>query len=657
MKAARERLRAPGRVALWGPPGAGKSTLAAALASDAAARAPFGAGVLWAGLGPKADVAGALNRWGTRLGVDLGVADDVRLKAQRLSTVLQERGQGRPWLLVLDDVWALEDVRAFQDVAFPGCGLLVTTREAAIARAIAGEELPVGALSDEEVDAFVAERCKAAKEADPEGLKELLQAIGGLPLVLSLLAGALAAKAGQAQWVREEISRLAKANACLDLEAPESRPGHGGSVRTLREIVELSVNVLDEDAQRMFAALGAFAAMPADFGRKAALAVSEMKEGRGDEVLRRLCDAGLAAIAGEGRFALHQVVAAVAAERLGAEEGPRARHAQFYQGVVDADGKDWQRIEEEIAQIRQAFGWLGGSLERGADMLPLVHGLETFFALRGLKKEHLGWAEQALEVARARGRQLDEAVLLNTLGVLHFTHGDKAQALSFCEQALGILRRVEANFLEAGALAQFTAGVLNNIGGMHQVLGDTTQAVSSCEQALTLQRQAGDRAGEAVSLHNIGKLHQDRGDKALALSYYEQSLALKRQVGNRAGEAMTLHNIGRIHHDRGDKAKALSCYAQALALACQVGDRAGEAATLYGMARVLEARGRTAEAIRLVERVVAIREAIDHPNLASDRATLKRLRGKAQVVAWIASATWILLKLGLLIAALWFLLR
>lgn len=41
-----------------------------------------------------------------------------------------------------------------------------------------------------------------------------------------------------------------------------------------------------------------------------------------------------------------------------------------------------------------------------------------------------------------------------------------------------------------------------------------------------------------------------------ALSYYEQALPLQKQVGDRSGEATTLNNIGGVHSALGDKLKA-----------------------------------------------------------------------------------------------------
>ena len=101
-----------------------------------------------------------------------------------------------------------------------------------------------------------------------------------------------------------------------------------------------------------------------------------------------------------------------------------------------------------------------------------------------------------------------------------------------------------------------------------------------------------------------------------------------REVGDRAGEAATLNNIGLVYDALGERRRALETYEQALPIRREVGDRAGESVTLYNMAMVQQAEGNHAEAGRLLEQVVAIDEAIEHPDLESDRAALLEAQRK-----------------------------
>ncbi len=161
-------------------------------------------------------------------------------------------------------------------------------------------------------------------------------------------------------------------------------------------------------------------------------------------------------------------------------------------------------------------------------------------------------------------------------------------------------------------------------------LGDKTQALAFYEQALPLRRQVGDKAGEATTLNNIGGVHSALGDKTQALAFYEQALPLRRQVGDKAGEATTLNNIGLVHDALGDKAQALAFYEQALPLRRQVGDRWGESITCYNMAWPTHAWETWCKPRHLLTRTVELDEAIGHPDLQSDRATLEQVRSMLQ---------------------------
>src|SRR5262249_20366598 len=108
---------------------------------------------------------------------------------------------------------------------------------------------------------------------------------------------------------------------------------------------------------------------------------------------------------------------------------------------------------------------------------------------------------------------------------------------------------------------------------------------------LSVQREMGDRAGEATTLNNLGRVYSGLGNRQQALDYYQQALPVRREVGDRSGEAVTRYNIAMIHHGRGDLDSAIS--------------------ELW--------------------RVVELDRQVSHPDLESDTAVLERLReGRAR---------------------------
>ena len=165
------------------------------------------------------------------------------------------------------------------------------------------------------------------------------------------------------------------------------------------------------------------------------------------------------------------------------------------------------------------------------------------------------------------------------------------------------------------------ADILADLGRVCAASQNYGEAAVYYNRALAVYRQVNDKGGEAEMFTGLG-------DKRKALDFYEQALPLQRQVGDRGGEATTLNNIGGVHDALGDKRKALDFYEQALPLRRQVGDRWGESITRYNLVMVYEALGDLQRAEDELKIVVALDEAIEHPDLASDRAALERVRAK-----------------------------
>jgi tetratricopeptide (TPR) repeat protein len=281
----------------------------------------------------------------------------------------------------------------------------------------------------------------------------------------------------------------------------------------------------------------------------------------------------LVEIGGDQSLAMHQVVHDAAAAQ--APAAAVEKHIAYYLDFVDENPEDWQRIEGVLPQVRQAWRALA---EDDSRVIVFVWAMQEFFNRRGLRQDQITWTTRAQQFSQQ--------------------HND----------------------------SKISAQLLTNIGAVYSDLGDKVKALEYYEHALPTLRQVGDRGGEALSLTNIGLVYADLGDKAKALEYYEQALPIRRQVGDRRGEAATLSNIGNVYSDLGDKAKALECYEQALPILRQVGDRFGESITRYNIAMVATELDDLERAETELTIVVALDEAIHHPDLESDRAALARIR-------------------------------
>ena len=270
-----------------GLPGVGKTTLAVALARHPRLLAHFPDGILWAGLGHRADVASIQATWGDALGVDLRDLIDPYARTQRLTNAIGHRRL----LLVLDDVWQW-DAAAQLRCSAPGVATLLTTRDQAIARRLAGaqQSVNVPVLAPQPAYELLAVLAPEACESDPAAAHRLAALVDGLPLALELLGGYLGASSQRRTHARRQQALTTLTDPAARLALATQRlgdPQHQDV--TLQETIALSLADLPAATVAAFHALGAFAPKPARFALTAALAVT----GADEETLFTLADRNL----------------------------------------------------------------------------------------------------------------------------------------------------------------------------------------------------------------------------------------------------------------------------------------------------------------------------------------------------------------------------
>jgi len=140
----------------------------------------------------------------------------------------------------------------------------------------------------------------------------------------------------------------------------------------------------------------------------------------------------------------------------------------------------------------------------------------------GKEQKALEFFNQALELRRALGERLDEAITLTNIGSVYGDLGEWQKALEYSRQALPLFRAVEYPSGEAAAL--------NNIGAVYLKLDELEKALEYFNEALPLRRAVGDRSGEAVTLGNIGRVYEKLGERENAADYFIQALSLSQAV-------------------------------------------------------------------------------------------------------------------------------
>ncbi|BAY24323.1 regulatory protein [Calothrix sp. NIES-2100] len=238
--------------AIHGLGSVGKSTLAAALAVDAEVQTRFCDGILWATLGQKPDVLSLISGWVQALGDYSFKPTSVEATSTHLRTLLYDKAV----LLVVDDAWNTQDAQAF-NVGGVRCQVLVTTREGAIAEALAASTYSLDIMKPSQAMALLTKKLRREiTGAERQSAENLAQGVGYLPLALELAAAEVASGTTWDELladIRQEVARLTS----FDRPEAEEITDEASLKRlSLTASLNLSVKRMPQEKQQHFARLG-----------------------------------------------------------------------------------------------------------------------------------------------------------------------------------------------------------------------------------------------------------------------------------------------------------------------------------------------------------------------------------------------------------------
>jgi DNA-binding SARP family transcriptional activator/DNA polymerase III delta prime subunit len=643
-------------VAISGPPGVGKTTLALNVAHQV--REQFQDGQLWVDLAGSSarprrpgDVLGELLR---ALGVD---GSAIPGEDTERAACFRSRLAGRRVLVLVDDAAAAAQVRLLT----PGtadCALLVTSR--ARLEGLDGAHLvPLEMMNaDDAADLLTRIVGQGRVAAEPEAAAELVQACGALPLALRIASAKLATRPSWPLSVM--VDKITGAHSRLrELEAGDL---------SVRASIASSYESLSERSRRAFALLALLG--PSDFAPWVAGALLGVPDDApAADVIGELTDRSLLTplgvdVTGEPRYRLHDLLRDYAAERL--DQGP-ARDTN-------------QALERLLA------GWL--QLARLADRRlppepyfppppqeppPAVIPEQT---AERLTADSLAWftserinlltaTAQACEIGRPDlGRKLashqgayqhllsrydDAAGMWRTIadsadqsddavaaiyarlhiGASMMRHGlavDVFPLFDWCVQAAEQLDDHEITAValywracstwdldeyqraqgdaELGVRVAQKAGSrlaelmnLRVLGLALGMLGAGDRAVAATERALAIATELGVGTYECSALHNLAVTCTRAGQPARAITVCQRLIELGRQLGDLRAEAETYGLLGDAYHGMGDYETAVSCFLRALPVFREHRARRFHALCLLKLGYAYEAMGRYPEAI------------------------------------------------------------
>ncbi len=610
-------------VAVHGLPGAGKTALAVELANDRDVLDVYNEGVLWAGLGPQPDIQGALGSWATALGLsrdDIARLSSVEARAAAIHSVIGFRRM----LLIIDDVWQIEHGDLFQ-LGGPNCAHVFTTRQPALALALAGRNtLSVPELDTITGTALVASHAPEIVAAHGDEIAALVEAVGGLPLALSLMGRRL-----RNASIGNQTRRAAQTLTALNAEFG----GHDG--KALSGVIASSEALLEPDAQRALYALAPFPPKPASFSEDAAVAAADCDI----EVLDTLVDAGLVESIG-ARLTLHQTIHDHARSVLLQANGGAVlqRIAAHYVELLTTQAPDNTPIDPELGNMFSVAEQLltHGLQQSGAKLAVALAPQLTQRGQLDPASDILNRAVDATALEPTTRAQLDIALgrIAQRRGDFaaaqtHFEHAETCDAAPYARVDLLLAQatlandrgeREHADVLGKQALAlartlddpRALSAILTQLAAAAGFRAQFEESEAYLIEARGYAQRSGDARAEALLSLGLGLIDSWLGNVAAGDADFERSYALAKKAGARETASIVRSMQGWVNANLGNYEQAIAQSQESLALIREGSfcESAGLAYTNLGF--IAMNRGALDEAEGFVDRGSAIVQQIGH---------------------------------------------
>ncbi|WP_092529842.1 ATP-binding protein [Amycolatopsis arida] len=576
--------RGPRLVALSGPGGIGKSTLAVRTAH--LLRREFCDGQLVADLTSEPGQPAEVLR---RFLLSIGVAEDAVphgfVERQQL---WRSRTADARVLVLLDDARDEAQVRALLP-AGADCGVLVTSRRRMLG--LAGvKTIQVGGFAEDESWQLLAGIVGTDRvAAEPEAARRLLELCAGLPLAVRIVGAKLAARPHETleelgARIRAGRSRLAEMRAG-DLD--------------VRATIEVSYAECAVPTRRALRLLGEVR-LPA-ISRPAVARLLGVPTEVGAEVAESLVEAQMSQVTGRDgfgtvRYQLHDLIAEFAREKA-ESDGSVAELEAGLAGLLDhyleamrtgraaREPAPWCQVEADnvlaVVQAAVRRRWWSRAwqvAETFAERATVCPGLAAARYVTVL----------AVWAARRGGDLRAEAVSMRRLGELHWQQLKVSSAVRYLTAAAERFRRLDDRVELARTLVVESDVLVET--------GQVRRARELLQRAIEVAAGAGDDRVHATALDELAGVLADAGEFASADRCFAEALRLSRGAGDERTVIAVLKRRADVLRRAGRYDRAAALLEEALAGARRTGDRHWEAHALRSLGEVQRYTGDTAAA-------------------------------------------------------------
>ncbi len=614
----------PSTVALYGLPGVGKTTLLIALTGLPKIQQQFADGILWAGLGSKPQIFEHLARWGNLLRIPQEELKHLKTQAD-LARALRIHIGSRRLLLILDDIWQMQDAIALQ-IGGVNCTHLITTRFPSLATQFGQQHtIHVSELEVAESRKLLSYYLPYLTEQEPQTIEQLAQEVGMLPLALTLIGKHLSLHdySRQHRRLHTRLEQLRDRSVRLRLSQPQSFVEHHPSIPaeqplSLEAIITVSTQQLSQAAREALYYLALIPAKPNSFTEDLVTALTP----NANEALDELVDAGLVEAYGTDRYTLHQTIIDYASTRALDQEKQayfRIRLIEYATSWLDKHTEDYKLIEHEYTNLLTALAFAVDH-PSPAMAISLVNSLMSFWIVRGWYLEAHQWLKLVFPLAQGQQDHMGEIGLLRCQGDLAKSQANYEQAKTLYQQSIDLAYQAqipqESIFALRGLswievhqgnyeqseyyarqgteLAQQSRGqkylgyMLNSLGLALNYQNRFKEAEHYFQEGLSIAQKYGQKELTINSYVHLGLLKWLQGLYNEAEMYDLQGLQIAQEIGHQDLLYILLSGLGSIYYQIGDYQKALQYCQQSVTQARQIGARSGIAISLHNLAEVFQ---------------------------------------------------------------------
>jgi tetratricopeptide (TPR) repeat protein len=535
----------------------------------------------------------------------------------------------RRLLILLDNARDAEQVRPLLPHA-PGCRVVITSRDALTGLVAREDARPVGlpVLNAAESRQLLATRLGPTIAADDEpALAAIVQHCAGLPLALSIVVARALTRPGlPLTAIAAELTGAGTALAGLE------GPDVDIDVRT---VFSWSYAALRPEAATMFRRLGVHKGP--DISVSAAASLAGIAPGEAARVLTELRLAHLVQEETHGRFSLHDLIHAYAAE-MAATDDPattdaarRRLYDHYLRGLFDAgcvlyperraihlpeladgvvlDPFDTGEAAQQwhAAQYPALVAAIWDAVERGPD----EHGAKLGLLIAMYQDRAGHWAE--------RVRTSEAALRCGQRGADRWTIANLTKSLAQAYTTQGQFEAATRYFLQSADLYHDEgdpSGEARARLGLAVAMDAQNRPADTCayaEGAAQLFRECDDKGGLALALNTAGWARAQLGDLFRALDYCDEAIALFAMGSDLAGEAATWDTLGYVYQRMGSYREATAHYQRAMEIYVEIGDIFRQADARLKLAACTRLDGEPDSAREQARLAVALLEQHDHP--------------------------------------------